>query len=145
MPTDYSDPNKPFLSCHTCGGQCCRYFALQLDRPRSLEDFDNLRWYLAHSNVAIFIEDKDWYLQINNRCLYLAEDGNCTMYHYRPKICRDYGWDKSGETECHGKDGIASHDHFFTTLEELEAYLLKKGKRWASISKEAFDALRRKK
>jgi len=139
-----SKTEKNTLNCHTCGGQCCRYFALQIDRPRSAEDFDHIRWYLAHQNVAIFIEGKDWYLQVNNQCHYLSQDGKCRMYENRPQICRDYGWDDSGETECHGPDRASDHDYFFSTLEELEAYLIQKGKRWASLPKEKFRDLREK-
>jgi uncharacterized protein len=132
------------LNCHTCGGQCCRYFALQIDKPRSGEDFDHLRWYLAHGKVALFIEEKEWYLQVNTKCNFLSEEGKCGMYHNRPKICRDYGLDESGETECHGTDNANDHEHFFANIEALETYLVEKGKRWASIPKEEFAALRRK-
>lgn len=123
----------PTLNCRECGGQCCRYFALQIDTPRSASDYDNLRWYLAHQQVAIFVEGRDWYLQINNPCRYLAADYSCAMYERRPQICRDYGWDASGETECHGAEKPCDHDHFFTTVEELEKYLTRKGKKWSSL------------
>jgi uncharacterized protein len=121
----------PPLNCHACGGHCCRYFALQVDTPRSAEDFDHLRWYLAHERVAIFLEKNDWYLQVDNPCRFLASDYSCAMYPDRPKICRDYGWDASGQTECHGPDKACDHDEFFTQVSELESYLLRKGKKWS--------------
>lgn len=137
MPTRTRTARKKFappapLNCHDCGGHCCRYFALQIDTPRSGEDFDHLRWYIAHHQVAIFIEGRAWYLQINNPCKFLQPDSSCGMYAHRPQICRDYGWDATGATECHGAEKPCDHDHFFSTLEELEAYLIQKGKKWAS-------------
>ena len=144
MSTTHSQQKQPVLNCHVCGGQCCRYFALQIDKPRSAEDYDHLRWYIAHRDVALFIEDKEWYLQVNNKCDFLSNEGKCGMYHNRPKICRDYGWDESGETECHGNTGANDHEHFFANLAALETYLIQKGKRWSGISKEEFAALRTK-
>jgi Fe-S-cluster containining protein len=121
------------LNCSACGGQCCNYFALQIDTPTTAEEFDNLRWYLAHKQVAIFIEGTAWYLQINNPCQNLTPKGACGIYEQRPQICRDYGWDPSGKSECHGTDRPCDHDHFFSTREELEAYLIQKKKRWTSM------------
>ena len=121
------------LECSNCGGQCCQYVALQIDTPKTMEDFDHIRWYLAHEKIAIFIEKTSWYLQINNACKYLSENGKCQIYERRPKICRDYGLDSEGEIECHGPEQATDHDYFFTTLEELEAYLIKKKKKWSSL------------
>jgi len=106
---------------------------MQIDTPRSREDFDHLRWYIAHQQVAIFVEGKSWFLQVNNPCRYLNADFGCAIYERRPKICRDYGWDASGKTDCHGMDKPCDHDAFFSTLEELEAYLTSKGKKWSSL------------
>jgi len=33
---------------------CCRYFALQIDNPKTADDYDNIRWYLVHENVVAF-------------------------------------------------------------------------------------------
>lgn len=120
------------LDCHTCGAQCCRYFALQIDTPTDAEEFDYLRWYISHQDVAIFIEGPEWYLQINRSCRHLTAEGSCGIYETRPQICREYGWDPTGKKECHGADDANDHDYFFTNLAELEAYLKAKGIRWAS-------------
>lgn len=124
------------LNCNTCQGQCCRYFALQIDTPSTPHDYDNLRWYLAHRDVAVFIEGKDWYLQINNPCQHLTAEFTCGIYEQRPQICRDYGWDASGKTECHQSDKPCDHDHFFASREDLEAYLRERNLRWASMPRE---------
>jgi Fe-S-cluster containining protein len=135
----------PILDCRSCQGQCCRYFALQIDKPTNAEDYDHLRWYIAHENIALFIDEKEWYLQVNDKCIFLQKDAKCGMYEQRPQICRDYGWDKSGATECHGVDSATDHDAFFSNLSELEGYLLEKGKRWASLPLQDFRERRARK
>ena len=44
--------------CNKCSGLCCRYFALPIDNPTTAKDYDDIRWYLCHENVVIFIEKK---------------------------------------------------------------------------------------
>ncbi len=122
----------PALNCATCQGQCCKYFALQIDTPTTPEEFDHLRWYIAHQQVALFIENDDWYLQVNNPCRHLTSSYTCGIYDQRPQICRDYGWDPKGEVQCHETERPCDHDYFFSNLEELEAYLKKKKLKWAS-------------
>lgn len=135
MATKVKKTKTPELNCNTCQGQCCKYFALQIDTPESPEDFDHLRWYIAHKQVAIFIEENDWYLQVNTPCAYLTKTFSCGMYETRPQICRDYGWDPKGEVDCHENDKPCDHDHFFSNLEELERYLKKHKIKWASQKK----------
>ena len=120
------------IDCQKCDGSCCRYFALQLDTPETPEDFDHLRWYMAHQQVAIFIEKNDWYLQVNNVCRFLLPNQSCANYEQRPQICREYGWDEEGKPDCHGSEQACDHDEFFNNLEELEAYLNRQGISWAS-------------
>jgi uncharacterized protein len=109
--------------CRLCQGHCCRYFALQIDTPTDPEDFDHVRWYLAHRQVAVFVEGDDWFLQVDNACRYLQPDHSCSIYAQRPQICRTYGADPSGENECHGMDKPCHHDEFFDSLESFDAYL----------------------
>ena len=122
-------PKQEQHDCASCDGRCCTYFAMELDRPSTQADYDNLRWYIAHENINLFIEGRDWYLQVNNPCRYLTADKRCAIYERRPQICRDYG-QPGTETECHGAGQSEDHDVFLATLEELESYLRRHGKRW---------------
>jgi len=80
--------------CRKCTGRCCRYFALQIDTPRSWDDYDNIRWYLSHRDVAVFVEKGKWYLNVKNTCRYLSKsDFRCRNYRLRPHICRTYSTD----------------------------------------------------
>lgn len=103
--------------CDRCTALCCRYFALEIDEPETPEDFDDVRWYLAHENVHLFIEDDEWYLAVQTRCQYLLDDNRCGIYEDRPKICREYSTDN-----CDFHTGQYDFQQYFTKPEQLEAY-----------------------
>lgn len=109
--------------CGRCIALCCRYFALEIDPPEEPEDFENLRWYVLHENVALFIDDDVWYLQVFSKCVWLGTDNKCSQYERRPTICREYSNDACDY------DGAES-DETFRTIEELEAYREKWVARW---------------
>lgn len=112
----YSEKPTPFAKtkCGGCTALCCSYFALEIDEPDEPEDFENLRWYIIHEDVNIFVDDRVWYLQIFRKCSWL--DGNkCGHYDERPTICREYS------DELCDFDGVES-DLVFRDVRELEAY-----------------------
>ncbi len=76
--------------CDYCTGKCCRYFSLPIDNPTTWDEFDSIRWYLAHGQTMIYVEKGQWYLLVMTRCKYLTADDRCGIYLNRPKICRDY-------------------------------------------------------
>lgn len=78
--------------CQACGSSCCRYVALGIDTPTCKKDYDHIRWYLLHGKVAVFVDHEDtWYIEFQSDCTMLAEDGLCTYYTERPRICRRHG------------------------------------------------------
>jgi len=76
--------------CEHCAGACCRYVALPIDKPRTLRDYDDIRWYVMHEGFSVFVEDGDWYVQVQARCKNLQADNLCRIYETRPRICREY-------------------------------------------------------
>jgi len=69
---------------------CCRHVALEIDDPEDEEDFEQMRWFLLHENVWVFIDhDDSWNLQFNTPCKKL-EKNLCSDYKKRPQICREY-------------------------------------------------------
>jgi len=75
--------------CEGCD-HCCRYVALPIRRPRTRRDFEEIRWYVLHENVSVYIDwEGDWGIQFHTSCRWL-EDGRCTHYALRPHICSDY-------------------------------------------------------
>lgn len=102
--------------CEYCTAKCCRYFALPIETPTELEDFNNIRWYLLHGRAAVFVEDGDWYLMVYADCKHLQDDHRCGIYEDRPGICRKYTTD-----ECEFEDD-AVYDRFFETPEQIWEY-----------------------
>ncbi len=103
--------------CNQCSGLCCRYFALPIDNPTCAHDFDNIRWYLLHENVTIFVDAGQWYIGIANRCKQLQPDNRCGIYDTRPKICRAYSTEN-----CDYHGGDYDFEMLFTSADQLEQY-----------------------
>jgi len=121
-------------SCENCPAMCCKYVALEIDVPEDLEDFENIRWYVSHKNINVFVEDGEWFIEFLTPCEHL--DGNkCLIYNKRPKICRKHNHD-----EClfHG-EGEYDEDYTFKKIEDVEDYIenvFKKGKHIIPIEEE---------
>jgi uncharacterized protein len=106
--------------CDQCAALCCRYFALPIDNPETKRDYDNIRWYLLHEKVVIFVESKQWYIGILNRCKALQNDNRCGIYLTRPAICRSYT-----TANCDYHAGDYGYDQLFTSAEGLWEYAQK--------------------
>ncbi|NLX04671.1 MAG: YkgJ family cysteine cluster protein [Phycisphaerae bacterium] len=104
-------------TCDGCNAICCRHVALEIDEPETAGDFDDIRWYVLHRNVYVFVEDGDWYVAFKTKCNSLGSDNRCATYERRPRICRNYDTDNC---EFHG-DGDA-HEHLFETPEQVEEF-----------------------
>ncbi len=112
--------------CDACGGSCCRYVAIEIDRPTTKQDYDHIRWYLLHRDVSVFIDhDRKWYIEFRTPCEKQREDNRCGIYNRRPKICRDHG---NVEGECEYYD--SPYREYFSTEKAFLTYLEKKGKDW---------------
>ncbi len=79
--------------CDFCNGKCCRYFSLPIDTPHTWDEFDSIRWYLAHGQTLVYVVKQQWYLLVKTRCQYLSSNNRCRIYFNRPKICREYTTD----------------------------------------------------
>ena len=104
-------------NCVKCSGKCCRYFMLELDTPRSKSDFENIRWYLAHEEIIIYIEKKQWFMLVATPCRFLDAENKCGIYDNRPQICREHD-----PFDCEF-DQAYSADQKFETLEDLDRYI----------------------
>ncbi len=79
--------------CQYCTAKCCKYFALPIDTPEALADWEFVRWYLLHEGATVFKEDAQWYLLVHSTCKHLQSDNRCGIYETRPPICREYSTD----------------------------------------------------
>jgi len=120
--------------CRRCQSKCCRYFCFEIDKPDSFEEFENLRWFILHEGVSIHVDKGDWFISINNKCKWLADDGRCINYDNRPMICREYTTDA-----CDATGGDYQYDELFEAAEQIAAYARKKlgrkkyDKAWAKL------------
>ena len=108
----------PGILCEHCTAVCCRYIALPIDPPDTPAEFEDVRWFLLHESVSIFIEDDDWYIAFHTPCRHLQADHRCGIYDTRPKICRSYT-----TNDCDYHSGDYNWQHHFTTAEHLDAYV----------------------
>ena len=79
--------------CAYCTGKCCRYITIAIDRPKTWESFDTLRWYLTHHDINVFVEKGEWFVMVLRDCRHLQSDNRCGVYEDRPKVCRDHSTD----------------------------------------------------
>jgi Fe-S-cluster containining protein len=103
--------------CDRCAALCCRYIALPIDNPTDARDYDNIRWYLLHENIVVFIEEGQWYIGILTRCKQLRPDNRCGIYETRPRICRSYTTDN-----CDYHGGDYNYDVLFTSAEQVREF-----------------------
>ena len=105
--------------CNRCTGLCCRYFALPIETPEDRQDYDDIRWYLCHKDITVFVEDGDWYINIKNQCKHLSEkDHRCRIYKKRPKICREYTI-----KDCDLVEGEYDYELHFANDKQMEEYI----------------------
>ena len=107
--------------CDKCLAACCRYVALPFDEPTDPESFEEVRWFLMHEGVSVFVTDGQWYVSVATPCRHLGEDGQCDAYETRPQICRDYDSDS-----CDYQGGDYEYQMFFTHPEQIAEYARKK-------------------
>jgi uncharacterized protein len=103
--------------CEYCTAKCCHYFALPIDTPDSLKDFDYMRWFLLHGKASVFVEDETWYLLVHTVCKHLQPDYRCGIYHTRPEICREYSTDNCEYDE------DTTYEKYFETPEQVVEYV----------------------
>ncbi len=102
--------------CEHCTAKCCRYFALPIDEPAELADFEYMRWFLLHEHATVFVEDETWYLLVHTVCKHLQSDNRCGIYATRPQVCRDYS-----TVNCEYEDDWV-YDRYFETSEQVAEY-----------------------
>lgn len=108
----------PGILCEHCSGHCCRYIALPIETPTERSDFDDIRWYLLHESISVFVEDGEWYINIMTNCRHLRADFLCGIYETRPRICREYSTDA-----CDYHSGDYGWQQHFTCPEHLDEYV----------------------
>ncbi|MGE4285852.1 MAG: YkgJ family cysteine cluster protein [Phycisphaerae bacterium] len=106
-------------NCKDCKGLCCKYIALPLDNPETKREYDDIRWYLCHDNVSVFVEDGQWYVSFHTPCRYLSSETKlCSNYEQRPEICREFDSDA-----CEFTQDEYGYELHFTSDEQMGEYI----------------------
>ena len=104
--------------CSTCDGACCKHVAIEIDTPEELEDFENIKWYVCHKNINVYVDENYlWHIEMLTSCEFLGENHLCKIYEKRPEICREYS-----QEECPFHNDY-EEKYTFHNLEELESYI----------------------
>lgn len=109
------------VTCTDCPAPCCQHVTIEIDKPKSREGWDNIRWFTAHRHVAVLQEGKEWLLEFQAPCIFHSEAG-CQIYGKRPRICREYNIENC---EKNGTDHLR-----FSSPEQVKQHLRTKGKNW---------------
>jgi Fe-S-cluster containining protein len=110
------------IHCKDCKSDCCKYIAVEIDEPETPEEFDEIRWFVAHENVRVYKDsDEDWLVEFVTPCKMLDEHNNCKIYGKRPKICDEHGMDECVQN---GEGDVELI--LFETVEQVEEYMKKK-------------------
>lgn len=107
----------PGILCEHCTGVCCKYIALPIDKPTTRAELDDVRWYLLHEGVSVFVEEGEWYISFQTTCRHLQPDNRCGIYETRPRICRKYSTEN-----CDYHSGDYGWEHHFSAPEHLDEY-----------------------
>ncbi|MBU0615810.1 MAG: YkgJ family cysteine cluster protein [Nanoarchaeota archaeon] len=111
--------------CHTCNGKCCKYITVIIDEPEDKEDWDEIKWWLLHKGVQVYLDsDDDWVVQISTRCKHLNNDNKCDNYENRPEVCREYTTE-----ECEANEDEETKA-LFKKPEDVDKYLKEKNIRF---------------
>ena len=112
------DPVTGLIPCTSCT-QCCQYVAIEIDTPATRKEFDNIRWYLYHPGIEVYVDHEDtWNVLFHSRCENLEHDGKCAVYETRPIICRDFP-----ATSCEPNTGEPAEKVLLRTAADLDEWM----------------------
>jgi hypothetical protein len=106
------------ITCDSCRGDCCTGIALEIPKPRTKADYDDVRWYLYHEGTQVYIDlDGDWIAEMALACRqHDPASGLCRIYARRPPVCREA---QHADCERNCEDARVR----FRTVEEYDRWL----------------------
>ena len=108
--------------CRKCAF-CCSYVAIEINRPKTKGEYDNLKWIILHKNTEIFVCNRKWFVRFYTPCKFITEDNLCALHKKRTKfwkraeICNNYSLYKTQECEFYDKNYF---DKEFTNVRDIE-------------------------
>ena len=106
-------------TCGKCDGKCCRDVSIEIDKPENFDDFETIKWFLAHKNIIVYIDnDGDWMVEFETDCKFLDENNNCKIYSERYKMCLEHE-----PNECIMNGDGEHYERIFRTAEDIDSYM----------------------
>jgi len=116
------------VSCEDCPAICCKYVTVKIDKPGNQDDFDNIKWYVAHKNVFVYEDhDGDWYVEFKTECEFL-DDNKCSIHpknennkhdFISPDVCQVHDADDCEFTNLKN----SPYKRIFKNLEQVDKYV----------------------
>jgi Fe-S-cluster containining protein len=106
---------KKEKTCEGCGGKCCSYAAVEVYAPTSVDEWEDMVFYIYHGAKVSVAQDgrkRRWLLEFKGKCQHLKTNHKCGIYEHRPKGCREHSIE---ECEHHTSEEIRD----IGTVEEL--------------------------
>ena len=76
--------------CTGCAS-CCNDVSVELDKPTNFDDFETIKWMIAHENVTVFKDNEnEWLVEFKTKCKELDKKNRCNVYETRSTICRNH-------------------------------------------------------
>lgn len=123
------------IKCEECRAECCKEISVEIDKPVTIEDWDIIRWMVAHENVAVYQNHEgEWFVEFKTNCSKLNKENQCSIYKVRPKECRDYPM-----KDCLMNAPEAAEKIRFDTLEQVEKHIEEVVKAHMRMEKEKLD------
>ena len=126
---DTSTPSCP----KSCKALCCTYIVKHISPPRTKLDFDEIYWFLCHEKVAVFRDQRKWYLLVDVPCRNLDAKSQCRIYPKRPHVCRLHSEENCEYT------GKVDFQEFMRKPEDLVRHMKRRGISfhlpWMKVSK----------
>ena len=54
--------------CQDCPALCCHDLVVPIDKPRTADDIEELKWELQYDTIRVFVRSHRWYRLIAGRC-----------------------------------------------------------------------------
>lgn len=91
-----------------------------------MRDWADLLFYLYHFDTELAIAQngrrREWFVQLVSPCRFIDGDGRCTIYEWRPDVCREYEVDTCERSR-------ADRFTYIRSPQELLEYLEASGRR----------------
>jgi len=104
-----------------CSGcvKCCSYVTIEIDKPRTSQEYDQWIWALHHRHISLYVERPEaWYIHVDTMCERLDGSGRCSIHGRHPVLCRDYD-----PRTCERRLPLSDIAAWFDTADQFEGWI----------------------